>query len=1805
MDSCEPDIQAIVNEKPNSTTDERQQLEKELRDHLVSVEFPQLYEQIAEKMDMLQQKLNAVDTACRGRPAPSLPGNMHHDSTDSSQDQRQSDGGSNGSQTDNHGPQATPEGQQQDVNTQQRMDKIEDTLSRVLSFLENSGRNDGGHANSFSSNTSSGNTPHSHGASPSSNGTGNASRAPHFPTNPQSFGSNAPGFNPSFNTGFNYGYNTGFNNRSNPGGNTRFNTGYNPRTNMFNGNNGFNQSNPMADNQRTSREDLEMDIRMAQAKSSFLTSAMTALKPFSGEACDYATFMAQFDSLVHNNSFADVQIKQTILTNLLPPALAREHQTTEISEEKYQMIRHNLERQFNRHYSQFNLMRKDIERITFPANNLEKLQSSLNTYSTAPEHTLEDQSFIRRNGFDCEGVTNLQDFDGQRIDMILGNNVLNKVKDIQKANLVYLPSRRAIEHLLIGFVHHPPILDDSFVPIDKNKPLSISDDTKEIWINTISIEDVTTVPADEDNPNNVSSRKLDKQLERLWTLDVLGLSPPTVKDSKEALNADLISEFKKSAIMDKDNKIYVTLPFNGRQTELRNNFPVAKRRLQSLLERQLAKPEDRKEYHDIITKQLEEGIVEQIPLSSKSDGPEYFIPHRVVVKEDSLTTKLRIVLDASSHMKNELSLNDCLHPGPSILQSILGIMIRSRLSKFLLMSDIKRAFHQVRIQEQFRDVTKFLWLEDPSKGYTEDNLKAFRFTRLPFGVSSSPFLLAVTILRYLEVNDHSLNERIKENLYVDNVILTSNDEEDIKECYKQSKAIFNLMHMNLRDYLSNSPLVVSAVAECDRHPDHVCKLLGHQWDSISDTINIKIARPPKGVPTKKQIVAFSARNYDPSGIITPIIVPVKQLISSMWSRNINWKEKIPEDLVPAWNAIKEQFTDTTYSIPRQLTTNYDFSTAQLVIFSDASKAHYATTAYIRYGYKDDTYTSGLIFSKSRIRPSNGGPEYTIPRMELMALEIGSNAAVNLAKELHMDLKDVVLFSDSTCCLFWVLSKVNNNFGSTWVSNRVQKIHKNLLELQQLKLEPTVRYVPSDQNPADIASKGCSLKELKDNKLWHYGPEFLRQPESCWPKKLDNTSADPYEFRKQAKEAGAVSELSTAELVVQTVVNKVSASVPQHAIPYERTNSIEKLTIWITKALQWICHLIQRRNQRHKDKPIQFKDKLLRQFAEAFEAGETLVERTLARALIVKCHYQDAVERFNKQIPKRLYPILHEDGSWRHQTRFSKAEDTRLTEEMKFPIIIVTNHPLAKLIVHESHEKLKHQGVQDVISDVHQRYWIEHLGRIVKTVRSQCFICQRKHGRPFKFNFNRILPKSRTTFAGPFKFIGLDYLGPLPYKRQDGNGKFWILLVACVFTRAVHLEVVPDNTTISFINGLRRFISRRGVPISILSDNAPLFKLAYSIINEDLKTVVAKSEELTSYLASKQIKIKLITPLSPWQGGAYERLVGLVKNTIQKVLSKEVRSFLEMETLVIETEGIINSRPVTPNKRAEDDAPAIRPCDFINPGVQLALPERVDSVFGEIKPGETEKLTRKILEGLGKAKEELWNQFALSYFQTLRELEENRAAHSATIPKPGMVVLVESTKTKSRLHWPLGRIVSVTRSMDGVPRSVLVKCGKHTLEKAVNQLIPLEDPEEDRDEYKLSVPQPSTTSYPMVLPPQQDTESLQNPPAPSTSQPDKQVQPKRKRGRPPKHKATSTAPQPSPSASYTSTTPKESQRALANTGHRVLSTPKPAAASRLREFLPRSAKASTQAQVQMDLADDDGRSTFLQNVDPPPPGVSRP
>ena len=138
----------------------------------------------------------------------------------------------------------------------------------------------------------------------------------------------------------------------------------------------------------------------------------------------------------------------------------------------------------------------------------------------------------------------------------------------------------------------------------------------------------------------------------------------------------------------------------------------------------------------------------QLLLYKSEVGKIHYIPHQAVIREDKITTKLRIVFDASAKKENQPSLNNCLYPGPCLLSNVAEILTRFRFYKTTLVSDIQSVFLMILVHPSDRDTLRFLWFEN----ITEENPKVIlmRFKRVIFGVSSSPFLLNATLDHHLK-----------------------------------------------------------------------------------------------------------------------------------------------------------------------------------------------------------------------------------------------------------------------------------------------------------------------------------------------------------------------------------------------------------------------------------------------------------------------------------------------------------------------------------------------------------------------------------------------------------------------------------------------------------------------------------------------------------------------------------------------------------------------------------------------------------------------------------------------------------------------------------------------------------------------------------------------------------------------------------------------------------------------------------------------------------------------------------------------
>ncbi|KIH61070.1 hypothetical protein ANCDUO_08667 [Ancylostoma duodenale] len=290
---------------------------------------------------------------------------------------------------------------------------------------------------------------------------------------------------------------------------------------------------------------------------------------------------------------------------------------------------------------------------------------------------------------------------------------------------------------------------------------------------------------------------------------------------------------------------------------------------------------------------------------------------------------------------------------------------------------------------------------------------------------------------------------------------------------------------------------------------------------------------------------------------------------------------------------------------------------------------------------------------------------------------------------------------------------------------------------------------------------------------------------------------------------------------------------------------------------------------------------------------------------------------------------------------------------------------------------------------------------------------------------------------------------------------------------MHVELIIDNTTTSFINALRRFMSRRGVPRTMTCDNAPTFLLAGRILTDSLLESPADGQ-IGEFLASAGITWQKIAPYAPWQGGFYEKLIKDVKWALNKTLGRRILDEHSLRTVLVEIECCPNCRPLRYQEEDPDELVSIRPIDFLQNRIVISysVDKSQDNVVDPNFLPATEQAqlrTRRESEQASRTScditEEFWRVWHEAYLTLLREhhrrhLEQGRS--SLKKPRLGQVVLIEDPLLPLNA-WRLGRISSLEKSNNGEVRQVELRMSNgRTTRRPVNALIPLELGEELED-----------------------------------------------------------------------------------------------------------------------------------------------
>ncbi|UYV66545.1 hypothetical protein LAZ67_4002017 [Cordylochernes scorpioides] len=268
------------------------------------------------------------------------------------------------------------------------------------------------------------------------------------------------------------------------------------------------------------------------------------------------------------------------------------------------------------------------------------------------------------------------------------------------------------------------------------------------------------------------------------------------------------------------------------------------------------------------------------------------------------------------------------------------------------------------------------------------------------------------------------------------------------------------------------------------------------------------------------------------------------------------------------------------------------------------------------------------------------------------------------------------------------------------------------------------------------------------------------------------------------------------------------------------------------------------------------------------------------------------------------------------------------ENFKCPVLLPSSHFLSEQLIRQVHKNLGHTGVLVTLLKLREKYWILRGRKTVSRILRQCVICRRYSAKPGSVEAAP-LPTNRIQLGKPFQVTGIDLFGPLLLRN---NTKTWVALFTCGVYRAVHMEVIQGLDTPSFLMALRRFISRRGRPLVIYSDNGTNFAKTNKLLSH------IDWDQMSNYSSAQKIIWKFNPPVSPWWGGFWERLIRIIKGIIKRMLGNKKLNFVQLETQICHIEAIVNERPLTYMSEDSDDFRPLTPALFLQVNDDSTFPE---------------------------------------------------------------------------------------------------------------------------------------------------------------------------------------------------------------------------------------------------------------------------
>lgn len=557
------------------------------------------------------------------------------------------------------------------------------------------------------------------------------------------------------------------------------------------------------------------------------------------------------------------------------------------------------------------------------------------------------------------------------------------------------------------------------------------------------------------------------------------------------------------------------------------------------------------------------------------------------------------------------------------------------------------------------------------------------------------------------------------------------------------------------------------------------------------------------------------------------------------------------------------------------------------------------------------------------------------------------------------------------------------------------------------------YVPSKQNPADLLTRGVTLKILIDKLLWWNGPFWLVLPPAQWPSQ----------------------PLRSSQTFSTTVISNCQNRTPFQVELLTKFSSFRKLI----RVIAYCKRIFLVRSSSVKiGGPIS-----LSEWNSALQwVYECVQNQAFAKEIVALSN--------NECVPKNsplsnLSPFLDQNGLIRVGGRLKFAD---LNFSQKHPILLPTKHYVTRLYIEYHHQRNFHANPQMLISIIRQEVWIPNIRSAIRSVIAKCVTCFRIKPR-LASQIMADLPKERVQLNLPFSITGVDCCGPFfiksGFRKNAQVVKSYVVIFVCFTTRAVHLEVLENLSTDAFLLALERFVSRRGCPTIMWSDNATNFRGAAAKLKDYFRLVrsAAFQSKITDYAVDNNIQWKWITPLAPHQGGIWEAAVKQFKVCFRTIAGTQSFTYPQLYTTTCQIEACLNSRPLFPLSDDPSDLSAVTPAHFLIGRSLKAIPS--PSVLNQ------NPLSLRHWERVIQLHQRFWKIWSCHYLNSLQiKSKWNTSEPNVNV---GDLVLVKENNLPPLL-WKLARVSKTYPDVNGKVRTVEIKTKQGTFLRTIRKLAPL-------------------------------------------------------------------------------------------------------------------------------------------------------